>query len=89
MCSMIRIGHCSVKGWNGWSKMVRSTLSNLVDDAGLNARVALPPLIDARKEPELEKMYQLFSGVDGTKVLLEGFKLYIQVYTSYLFVSPT
>lgn len=40
---------------------------------------ALAPLIEQRKEKELERMYQLFVTVDGKKVLLEGFKLCIQV----------
>ncbi|KAJ3485804.1 hypothetical protein NLI96_g4680 [Meripilus lineatus] len=39
---------------------------------------ALAPLIEQRKEKELERMYQLFVTVDGKKVLLEGFKLCIQ-----------
>ncbi|KAI0785913.1 Cullin family-domain-containing protein [Abortiporus biennis] len=59
-------------------------IKEVTDKALLSGRLewlvlnALGKLMDARQETKLASMYALFATVDGTKILLEGFKAYVQ-----------
>ncbi|OSX68038.1 hypothetical protein POSPLADRAFT_1064405 [Postia placenta MAD-698-R-SB12] len=53
------------------------------------AKDALGPLIDARNHRSLDKMYRLFAGVGGLKVLCAAFKLHVHKSVSAIVKDPT